>query len=135
MEFEGIAEELVEQARRSLYRGVSGASDAVEWGRNPLCGDEIQLGIILDGESVKELRFDGRGCLVSQGAASMLCERVAGKTIREVIVATPEQLLGFDPAILTMNRQRCAMLGYEVLQELLRKLSRDHSGDVAAVEE
>lgn len=122
MELESIVEDLVEQARRSAYRGVSGEPDAVACERNPLCGDEVQLGIYLDGDIVRELRFDGRGCLISQGAASMLCEHVSGKSISDVSAATAADLLGFDPAILTVSRQRCALLAYEVLQQLLRKL-------------
>lgn len=125
MEFEDVAEDLVEQARRSACRGVSGKPDAVAWERNPLCGDEVRLGIYLDGDIVRELRFDGRGCVVSQGAAAMLCERVSGMRIDEVVGATVESLLGFDPAVLTMNRQRCARLAYEILQNLLVEIPNE----------
>jgi len=83
------------------------------------------MGVILDGELVRELRFDGRGCIVSQGAAAMLCERVSGMRIDEVNGATVVSLLGFDPAVLTINRQRCARLAYGILQDLLCKFSNE----------
>lgn len=125
MEHEEIFDNLLAQSRTSRFRGVTGDADLVGRGRNPLCGDEIQLGMMLDGELVRELHFDGPGCIVSQGAAAMLCERVSGRRIEEVVGSSAETLLGFDPAVLTMNRQRCARLAYEILQELLCKISNE----------
>src|SRR5205823_2314063 len=53
--------------------------------RNPLCGDELTLAVALDGDGrVREARFTGRGCSISQASASMLTEAVRGKTRAEV---------------------------------------------------
>lgn len=114
-----VAEELVCQSRLSRFRGLTGDADLIGRGRNPLCGDEIQLGLVLEGELVKQVRFDGRGCMVSLGATSMICEHVEGMKVEEVIGASAETLLGFDPNLLTMNRQRCARLACEILRKLL----------------
>lgn len=45
---------------------------------NPACGDEIDLRVRLDGGSIEEIAFTGRGCSISQASASMLCESVTG---------------------------------------------------------
>ena len=45
---------------------------------NPLCGDEIQLSWRLDGDALADIAFTGKGCSISQAAASMLCDEVAG---------------------------------------------------------
>ena len=60
---------------------IEGAEGQAE-GQNPLCGDEVSISVAFDrkGETIDEVRFEGRGCAISQAATSMLIEMVAGKT-------------------------------------------------------
>lgn len=51
--------------------------------RNPLCGDEVALQLLVDGDTVREARFTGQGCSISQASASMLTQAVRGKTRAE----------------------------------------------------
>ena len=53
-------------------------------GANPFCGDELELTIALDGETLREIRFEGKGCSISQSSASMLTDAVKGKKLSEV---------------------------------------------------
>jgi len=53
-------------------------------GRNPLCGDQLKLFIVLEGEVVKEISFTGSGCCISKASASLLTEAARGKTRAEV---------------------------------------------------
>jgi nitrogen fixation NifU-like protein len=46
---------------------------------NPLCGDEIQIQLKIDDGIIKDIKFDGRGCAISQASASMLTEMVIDK--------------------------------------------------------
>src|SRR5205807_8675299 len=48
-------------------------------GYNPLCGDEVTVYIDVEDGAVKDVRIDGRGCSISQAAASMMSEAVAGE--------------------------------------------------------
>jgi len=50
---------------------------------NPLCGDEIDLQLRVDGEVIKDVRFIGRGCSISQAAASMMTQLLKDKSIAE----------------------------------------------------
>lgn len=53
-------------------------------GRNPLCGDEVQLELEVGPDGViVDAGFQGRGCAVSKAAASMLTTAVKGKTVAE----------------------------------------------------
>ena len=51
---------------------------------NPLCGDEISIDLKVEGDTIKDIKFDGRGCAISQASASMLTEMVSPtcKTVR-----------------------------------------------------
>lgn len=53
-------------------------------GRNPLCGDQVEVEFAVDGEGrITEAAFQGRGCAVSKASASMLTTAVKGKTVAE----------------------------------------------------
>ena len=47
-------------------------------GHNPLCGDEIELSLAIDDETIRDIAFVGRGCSISQASASMMTEAVKG---------------------------------------------------------
>jgi nitrogen fixation NifU-like protein len=53
-------------------------------GKNPLCGDEFSIDLLFEGEVLKEIRFNGRGCAISMASASMMSELVEGKSLAEV---------------------------------------------------
>ena len=39
-------------------------------GYNPLCGDKVTVYLEIDGDHVKDIRFDGAGCAISTASAS-----------------------------------------------------------------
>lgn len=49
-------------------------------GHNPLCGDRLTLGLLLDGDVIRDIGFTGSGCAISMAAASMMTEAVKGRT-------------------------------------------------------
>src|SRR5690606_12918682 len=53
--------------------------------KNPVCGDEIALYLKLDGGRVEAVRFEGRGCSISQASASMMTQAVRGKSLEEAL--------------------------------------------------
>ncbi len=64
-------------------RGVTDPADVIREGANPLCGDEIRVSLrVLDG-IVEDIRFEGKGCSISQASASMMTEQVKGKRVEE----------------------------------------------------
>ncbi|MFL3012725.1 MAG: Fe-S cluster assembly sulfur transfer protein SufU [Acidimicrobiales bacterium] len=55
----------------------------MEEGFNPLCGDEVKVYVLTDGDVVKDIRIGGQGCSISQASASMMAELVLDKTFEE----------------------------------------------------
>ena len=53
-------------------------------GFNPLCGDEIVVYLVLDGDTVTDLKIGGQGCSISQSSASMMSAAVKGKSVKEI---------------------------------------------------
>jgi hypothetical protein len=90
---------------------------------NPLCGDEVTISVALadDGETIDEVKFEGRGCAISQAATSMLTEMVKGRSASDVASLPKEELLEEIGIPLTPIRLKCALLGLGVLKVALHR--------------
>lgn len=53
-------------------------------GYNPLCGDRVSVWLSLDGDVVRDVRFEGQGCAISKASASLMTAAVQGKTLSEI---------------------------------------------------
>ena len=70
---------ILDHYRNPRHRGEVAGADGTLEADNPLCGDEIHLSWRLGpDERLEEVAFRGRGCSISQAAASMLLEEAAG---------------------------------------------------------
>src|SRR5437879_6470081 len=78
----GLYQELIlDHYRRPRNKGtLDDATHSVSL-NNPLCGDEIDLQLRVDGDVIKEARFIGRGCSISQAAASMMTQLLKDRSI------------------------------------------------------
>ena len=52
-------------------------------GNNPLCGDRLLLDVDVDGDVIRDLRFEGSGCAISTASASLMSEAVKGRSRTE----------------------------------------------------
>ena len=82
---------------------------------NPLCGDQLGMDLVVEGNLVKEVRFQGRGCAISQASASMLSEMIEGKTVEEVIALGKDDVLDVLGIPISPARTKCAFLSLRVL--------------------
>lgn len=64
------------------FKKLNNATHEAE-GDNPLCGDHINLYLILDGDMIKEISFTGKGCAISKSSASLMTSELKNKTITE----------------------------------------------------
>ncbi len=110
---------LGEHDRLATWQGALNRPTFVGFARNALCGDEIWLDLEVAQNSIRQARFHGQGCVVSQACASMLCQGIEGKPVDEVLESTAEQVMNFAIRDLTINRQRCALTAWEALFQAL----------------
>ena len=75
---------IVDHNRHPRNFGKLDPADARADGYNPLCGDQLTLYVNLDGDRIRETRFEGSGCAISVASASLLTEAVRGKSRQEV---------------------------------------------------
>ena len=82
---------------------------------NPLCGDQLAIDLLVEDNLVKEVRFKGRGCAISQASASMLSEMIEGHTVDEVIKLGKDDVLDALGISISPARTKCAFLSLRVL--------------------
>ena len=131
---------ILDHYRRPRNKGALEAPDEQVQIRNPLCGDEVELAVKFDGDTVAEARFTGKGCSISQASASMMTQAVKGKSREEAAAlfqqfhklvhgeapangAPADKSLGELRAMAGVSRfparMRCALLAWGALHEVL----------------
>ena len=80
---------ILDHYRTPRNRGELESPPAIESrGHNPLCGDEITLYLLVEGDGdgavVTDVKIGGQGCSISQSSASMMTQAVIGKSVGEV---------------------------------------------------
>ena len=80
---------------------------------------EVEDGVVTD------IRYNGRGCAISQAAASMLSDVVKGKRVDQLAGIGKEDVLEELGIPLTPIRLKCAMLSVGVLKVALSELTGD----------
>ena len=88
-------------------------------GENPMCGDTIEMDVVLDDDEVtiEQVAFQGDGCAISQAAASMLSEQLEGMTVETLRAMDRDditEMLGVD---ISPMRVKCAVLAEKVAQD------------------
>lgn len=73
-------EVILEHSKRPRCFGALEHPTCSADGRNPLCGDHLTLAVQVDGETIKDIAFQGSGCAISTASASLMASTVKGKT-------------------------------------------------------
>jgi nitrogen fixation NifU-like protein len=116
---------ILEEARSPQNHGKLTDADQVLTGRNASCGDEVTIylkwGVDQQGNKIiTDLKWEGQGCVISQAAMSVLSGMIMGKSVKEVLAITPQNLeaqLGIET--LSPGRVKCLMLGLFSIQKKL----------------
>ncbi len=113
-------QELIDHYRNPRNCGTLPHPDIASEQHNPSCGDSVCLQGKVSDSIVTELMFTGKGCVISQAAASMLTDYCKGKQIADIKTldsAFMLQLIGMD---LGPVRIKCALLALDALHDALK---------------
>lgn len=107
-------------------------------GDNPSCGDEIDVYLrMTDDGQIEDLKFTGQGCAISQASASMMTQKIKGKSkaeaeairedFRRVVMGdgapADEDALGelilLEGVQKFPQRVKCAMLAWRAVEQAL----------------
>ncbi len=77
-------EVILDHSRHPRHFGPLDGATHVGEGYNPLCGDRVKVYLDVDGAGrIENIKFEGRGCAISQASASLMTETLSGRTLAE----------------------------------------------------
>jgi nitrogen fixation protein NifU and related proteins len=129
-------EMVVEHKRAPRHFGTLPAPTSEARGRNPQCGDDVQVQLQVEDGRVADIGFTGQGCAICIASASMMTEAVLGRDIataralqqrfRAVLTgqAEPEgadlgKLVSLAGVCRYPSRIKCALLGWHALMHAI----------------
>jgi nitrogen fixation protein NifU and related proteins len=112
-------ENILDHYKNPRNSGHLDAPTVTAEGVNPLCGDELRVELQIEHGVVTDLRFNGRGCAISQAAASMISDVAKGKPVEDVRALGSEEVLEELGIPLTPIRLKCALLSVQLLKVAL----------------
>ena len=84
MQLDNLYQEVIlDHYKNPQNKVLASDNDAQVHHVNPSCGDEITLGVKLDGNTVVSVNWDGVGCSISQASASIMSELLVGKSLEQ----------------------------------------------------
>lgn len=64
------------------FREIPNANHTAE-GHNPLCGDNVRMYLLVEGDVIRDISFQGSGCAISKASASLMTDCLKGRTVRD----------------------------------------------------
>lgn len=126
MTYEMYQEQILDHYRNPRNVGTLEDADIVARGDNPLCGDEIALYLKLgENGTVEDVKFQGKGCAISQASASLLTLKLKGMGLEQVKAFGKEAILETLGIPISPVRLKCAILSVEVLKVGLRQAGHE----------
>lgn len=138
---------ILEHYKRPRNKGELECPDVEMHLLNTSCGDEVRLQLRLVDGVIRDTKFQGNGCSISQASISMMSDLLKGKTIPESIelaqrftdmmhgdpTAAREKRMGDLRALAGVSqypvRVKCALLGWDALLQALKKIGAEEAGD------
>ena len=93
MQLDNLYQEVIlDHYKNPQNKTLASDNDAQVHHVNPSCGDEVTLGVKLDGEKVASINWEGVGCSISQASTSIMSDLLTGKSLKEATAISEEFL-------------------------------------------
>jgi nitrogen fixation NifU-like protein len=113
---------ILELSRNPLNKGQLSDFDVEKDGINPSCGDDIKIQIKFGKDSrVEDVKFQGKGCAISQAASSLVTDDIKGKTKEEILKLDEEYVISLLGVNIMYTRKKCALLCLNTIQEAVKQ--------------
>lgn len=139
---------ILHHSRQPIGFGLAGGAGGSSHQLNPTCGDEITLEATLDDEGVARIRWEGKGCAISQASASLLSEMIGDGMVGDELdrridlfrtamrsrgaIEPDEETFGDAAALGGVSRYiarvKCAMLAWVAAEDALGQARQARTG-------
>ena len=125
---------ILDHYRNPRNKGKLENADVVIHDSNPLCGDQIDIYLKVKDGNIQDIKFDGRGCAISQASASMLTEMIINKPLTNAKDISKDDILeNIGLTNLGPARIKCALLSLKVLKMGMVKYYEDKEPNTAQI--
>jgi len=114
-------EHIMDHYKNPRNQGILKDADAKHTEHNPVCGDVITITVAIKNDEIKDLRFQGRGCAISQAATSMLTEELKGKPLKNALDFSQQHIVEMLGIPIGPVRTKCAVLGMIAVKEAIKE--------------
>jgi nitrogen fixation NifU-like protein len=83
---------ILDHYKHPRNRGKVDPADFCEHEENKQCGDALDVSARSENGKIAELKFDGYGCAICLASASIMTQKLAGKTVKEAATLIEEFL-------------------------------------------
>jgi len=130
---------ILDHYKRPRNRGELDSPTVEVHMRNPSCGDEVRLQLRVEDGVIRDLKFLGEGCSISQASISMMTTLLKDRPIDDAMSVAKRftEMMHGDPeaakdrALKDLRalegvskfpvRVKCALLGFDALQEAVKR--------------
>jgi nitrogen fixation NifU-like protein len=111
-------EVILEHYKHPHNAGALEHPDVSHEDNNPLCGDRIRIDLQIADGIITDVRFQGRGCAISQASASLLTDEIKGQPVEAITSFSKDDMLDLIGIPLDKNpvRIKCALLALKTLK-------------------
>lgn len=117
-------ENILDHYRNPRNYGKVANPDISQFGDNPLCGDSIEIQLILKGSKISQVYFIGKGCAIFLASASMLCEHIRGMSLVNLRKLSKDDILELIGITLSLTRLKCALLPLVTVHKAVNALGK-----------
>lgn len=110
-------ENIIQHYKHPQNYGVLENADINMHAKNPSCGDELFLFLQTQDGKIKDIKWKGEGCAISQAATSMLSQEIKNKSLQEISKMSEQDIRDMLGVDISPARQKCAFLSLTTLQE------------------
>lgn len=128
---------IIDHARSPKNFGGLDVKNHSAHGNNPLCGDTLDVDLLINNESVEQVSFRGDGCAISKASASLMTESIKGRSLSDITIlfesfhgmlvndqvpdARLKKLLVFEGVKQFPMRVKCATLCWHTLMAAIKQ--------------
>jgi len=115
------AENVLDHYRHPRNQGKLDSTTISHSEKNWSCGDEVTVHLQIEDDVIRDVRWEGAGCAISQAAMSLLSEKLIGMKVDAAMALKQKEIFEFLGVPISPRRYQCALIGLHTFKNAMHK--------------